>query len=202
MAGAWVWELVDTRTASRSRRLLDLFGVRWDDLAHPLQWFRLFTSPYVQPDTEFGAALLIGLALCVCAELRLGSRRTAAMFVGTDLISTLTVFVALRLLEAGGSHWAAMIHHRDGGASSGTIGIVVALLASLPDRRIRLVGGALLVVTLLRALPGSSELADRQHLAALVIAMVAVRLTGRHRKSLPAWQRCIRTKTRDTEPVA
>ncbi len=166
--GRW-WSHGDPKLVAE---LVNRFGLRWDDLAHPGQWFRVLTSPYVQPDTD---TTLLGLfSVFVIAEVTLGTKRTLRTFVATDAVSTLTVLVALRLAETFNASWASVIHIRDGGASSGTIGVVTTLLAqvqSVSGRRATL--AALLVWLTFDAIT-SAELAGYQHLVASVVALLAI----------------------------
>lgn len=165
IAGAW-W--TDDRS-SRSASLLHRFGLRWTDLGQPTQWFRIFTSPYVQPGGSLSVSLLGLLVLLAVAEFRLGTRRVIEAFAATDIISTLTVLVVMRTVESGGSTWAAVIHQRDGGASSGAIGVVAALVGSIRNRWWQAAVAALGASLLVYAVIGSTEVADRQHLAAAAV---------------------------------
>ena len=168
----------------RSAQMIDRFGLRWEDFAHPPQWYRVLASPYVQPEADLGISLLALLALLVlliAAELRFGTWQTVRTFVITDVISSLAVFVGLHIAELNGNRWAAIIHRRDGGASSGTIGVVLAFLLTLQHTWIRrsLIGALALV--LLRALIFSRELADIQHVAAALVGYAIARSSRRTR---------------------
>ena len=150
----------------RSNRLLRVFGLRWEDLRFPGQWYRIFTSPYVQSAGDLGFSLLVLLALFVLSEYRFGTKRTIVTFVLTDVLSSLLILIVLRALELRGWAWASVIHERDGGASSGSIGVAVALIASTTRRWLRRSMAMLLAITLLVSLVWSRELADRQHVIA------------------------------------
>ena len=158
----------------RSSRLLRVFGLRWDDLRVPGQWYRIFTSPYVQPAGDLGFSLFVLLVLLVASEHRFGTKRLIVTFVLTDVISTLLVLVGLRFVELRGWAWASVIHERDGGASSGSIGVVVALIASATKTWLRWSAAALLAIALLTSLVWSPELADRQHFVAAIVGLFLV----------------------------
>jgi len=165
----------------RADQLLQRFGLRWDDLGQPRQWFRLLTSPYAQPDADLSVSLVALMVMLVSAERRLGTRRTIITFVTTDVLSTLAVFTAMRLAEYAGGPGASIIHVRDGGASSGTIGVVVAYISALDQQLVRWVATVALGLTLLRGVLWFDELADRQH---LVAALVGVGLVALHQHRL------------------
>ena len=169
-AGGW-WARGST---ARSHRLLELFGLRWEDLVEPFQWFRVISSPYVQPDADLGVSLVVLLAFLLVAERRFGTRRTVATFVATDVLSTVAVFLTMRILEVFGSITASVIHIRDGGSSSGTIGVAVALLATTRHTAFRRLAATGLAGLLLERVVRSHELADWQHLAAGLIATLMV----------------------------
>lgn len=158
----------------RSKRLLRVFGLRWDDLRLPGQWYRMFTSPYVQPAGDLGYSFLVLLVLLVVSEYRFGTKRLIVTFVLTDVISTLLVLFGLRFVELRGLAWASVIHERDGGASSGSIGVVVALIASATATWLRWCAAALLTIALLISLVWSPELADRQHFVAALVGLCLV----------------------------
>lgn len=155
----------------RSNRLMLVFGLRWEDLRLPGQWYRIFTSPYVQPAGDLGFSLLVLLALFVLSEYRFGTKRTIVTFVLTDVLSSLLILIVLRALELRGWAWASVIHERDGGASSGSIGVAVALIASTTWRWLRRSMATLLAVALLVSLVWSRELADRQHVIAALVGL-------------------------------
>ena len=157
-------------STARSQRLLELLGLRWEDLIQPFQWFRVVSSPYVQPDADLGVSLLVLLACLLVAEQRFGTRRTIVTFVATDVLSTVAVFLTMRILEVFGSITASVIHIRDGGSSSGTIGVAAALLAATRHTTLRCVAATGLAGLLLERVVRSHELADWQHLAAGLIA--------------------------------
>ena len=173
-AGGW-WA---RGSPARSHRLLELFGLRWEDLVQPFQWFRVVSSPYVQPDADLGVSLVVLLAFLLVAERRFGTRRTIATFVATDVLSTVAVFLTMRVLEVFGSITASVIHIRDGGSSSGTIGVAVALLATTQHTAFRRLAATGLAGLLLERVVRSHELADWQHLAAGLIAALMVWLSA------------------------
>lgn len=179
---------------ARSNRLLQLFGLRWDDLRFPGQWYRIFTSPYVQPAGDLGFSLLVVLALFTLSEHRFGTKRTMVTFVLTDVLSTLLILFVLRGFELRGWRWTSVIHERDGGASSGSIGVVVLLIASTTRTWLRRIMATLLVMALLVSLVWSRELADRQH---AIAALVSLGLVAGERR---AERRRLSAKSAHTDP--
>ena len=184
----------------RSAQMIDRFGLRWEDFALPLQWYRVLTSPYVQPEADLGISLLALLALLVlliAAERRFGTWQTVRTFVITDVISSLAVFVGLHIAELNGNRWAAIIHRRDGGASSGTIGVVLEFLLALQQTWIRRSLIGVLGLVLLHALIFSRELADIQHVAAAFVGYAIARSSSRAQTT----QAMLSVGERNTEAV-
>lgn len=166
-----------TSTIRNTGRLMELFGLRWTDLAQPRQWFRLFTSPYVQPEAD--VTLMVLIVALLIAEARLGTRLVATWFVLCDITSTLTILVALRIGAAFGPSWSATLHLRDGGMSSGSIGVAVLFLwrkrENVWSKRVIVLFAAWLI----RSAFVDRELATNQHLASAVLAVAYLHF-GKH----------------------
>ncbi|NDI46646.1 phosphatidylglycerol lysyltransferase domain-containing protein [Goekera deserti] len=146
------------------RELLAAAGSNWELLLHGQLW-RLLTSPVVQASPGFvwvNAAL--GLLAFPLAEARLGGRRTAALFLLGDLVGSVPVLLATRLLagtglDAAGQH----LRELDGGSSAGTWALLAAVAWTLSGRW-RTAALSTVGTVLLAALVLDHALADVQHL--------------------------------------
>lgn len=162
------------------RQLVRHFAFGWHDFVH-LQWWRLFTSPFVpgQPGFAWGNLVVLVPVLFI-SEHRFRSKWTAAIFTLGDGLSTVAVLVSARLAGALGSRVA--LHaalQRDGGSSSAGWALVAAYAASLSPGRVRnsaVVG--LFGVLALVAVAHRDE-ADIQHLVAAICGAGIVALAYR-----------------------
>ncbi len=173
-------KLWTTSQALKTGRLMERFGLRWTDLGQPRQWFRLFASSYVQPEADVTLVVLV-VALLI-AEVPLGTRRVATCFVLSDLLSTLIVLVALRFGVAVGFPWSATLHLRDGGMSSGSMGVAVVFLWQNRRSILSQTVGVAFAAWLIASALIDRELPSTQHFvsAAITFAFLIFRPTPTH----------------------
>jgi len=166
---------VTARHPEMHRYLERRYGLRWDDLVHGELW-RLLTGPLVQTRPGFAWANVALLAVVLpLAEHVLRSARTAGLFFGGDLLSTLPVLVGARLLATAGWPPAiAVIGHRDSGSSAGAWALATALALTVPAGAPRRVALGSLFGWLGAALVVRPDLSNIQHLVtAVAVAAIA-----------------------------
>ena len=171
-------ELASTYDPAVHRQLLAAAGSSWELLTRGQLW-RLVTSPVVQSIPGLAwLNLLLGLTAFTLAERRYGSRWTAVGFFAGDLIGSVPVLLAVRVLAGLGSPAAqAELHALDGGSSAGTWALLAAVAWSLPTRRWRRAGVGLVAAVLLTTLGTRPDMANVQHLASAggMLALLATR---------------------------
>ena len=177
--GLMLWlELASAYDPAVHRQLLAAAGSSWELLTRGQLW-RLVTSPVVQSSPGLAwLNLLLGLTAFSLAEARWGSRWTAVGFFAGDLIGSIPVLLAVRVLAGLGSPAAqAELHALDGGSSAGTWALLAAVAWSLPTGRWRRAGVGLVAVVLLTTLGIRPDLANVQHLASAsgMLALLAAR---------------------------
>src|SRR4029079_16644750 len=105
------------------------------------EFYRLATSPFLQPSPGYSASLLVLTVLTVPVfELRAGSLCAVMTFFAGDWLSTAPILVVLKVAGVAGNAAAAGLASRpDSGSSSGVFACLGALCLSLPSR-LRLAG--------------------------------------------------------------
>jgi phosphatidylglycerol lysyltransferase len=135
------------------------------------------------------ATTVLVLVAGALAQPRLGAPRSAAVFVGTQLLGTLLAFGLVSLGASLGGEWAAVLAGQTAvGAAPGAIGLILAVsngLTALWRRRLRL----LLVVGTVMLVSYSGELIDVLMLDAGLVGLAAgpllVRRVGPRRVGPP-----------------
>jgi len=151
-------------------------------------WWTVVTGTVVSEDPLHYSLIFAGILLfCGWCEHRLGSARTAAFFVGGQLVAVLGASLLLQLLAPTGWPWAVEVAAaRDVGPSGGMFACLAAVAATTraPWRlRWRLGLGATVSIALLYI----GTLADLEHfLAVAPVLLLAPLVLGRHRSGRPS----------------
>lgn len=165
--GVQLWLMLATAWAPEVHEdLVEAAGSSWELLVHGQVW-RLVTSPIVQASPGLvWFNLLLGTVVFLVVEARWGSRRAGLLFFVGDLVGSVPVLLATRLMAAAGSSSAvAHLTTLDNGTSSGTWALVAAIAWMLPPGRRRTSAVAALLLGLSITLWLGQELFDVQHLA-------------------------------------
>ncbi len=170
------WFMTMTAIEPRAHAvLLRHIGLDWHDLVH-LQIWRLATSQLVQTKSGFAwgnIALLV--PILPLAEHFLGSRRTIALFTLGDWLSTVPVWIGVRIAAGLGSSTASrLLSQRDGGVSSGAWVLALALALALPKGRLRTGTVGSIVGFNVAMLAVQHRIVDIQHAVALAVAFALV----------------------------
>ncbi|WP_326836214.1 DUF2156 domain-containing protein [Amycolatopsis rhabdoformis] len=144
------------------------------------RWWTFLTGPFFALNPLFYVPVAGGFALLVGpAEARLGTRRTAAIAVGAQLVATLGAALILLALRGTGWEWAVQLGQRtDVGFSAGALAVVAVVSATIRSPwRLRL--RALLCVYVGVSILYIGTLADLEHLLAVGLTLpLARRLAG------------------------
>lgn len=152
------------------RWLFGHFAVTWRTTA-AFEWHRFIVSPFIQDHPGFVRIvpyLVVALPAC---EWLYGLRRTIAVFLLGDLLSTVPVLIAFRLAAEFGSAAAERAMDRpDSGSSSALIACTAATAVALPRnvRAVLLVAGASFLAARLIL---SARLYDYQHVIAAAVGL-------------------------------
>lgn len=165
--------------------LVQQLGLSWRDLERLRLW-RMATSSLVQDGTGVVWPIVALLPALAAAELRFGSAPAAAVYLLSDLVSTVPVLALLALAGTAGSRGAERLAGLPNvGSSAGLFGVLAAVVAASPGR-VRRIAASVLVAGLAASLALDWELAGVQHvIAALVGAALELRL-ARHRGRVDA----------------
>lgn len=164
--------------------LLRDFGLDWGDLTH-LQWWRLPTSQMLE--TRPGL-IISNIALCLIAlpiaERRLGSRIAAAVFFLGDWVSTIPVWIGLRVAASNSTWAAAQLHLRDAGPSCGAWALAIAAATTFDRPVVRRTLLGLMLGFLVSQFVFYDRLFDTQHLISAGVTCIV--FTGiRYRRDHP-----------------
>lgn len=133
LAAAAIWSR--TATSVMPAEGVVRYGFAPSDLLGK-EWSRAFTSVYFTGGAvTFWMAAILLMALLGATEALWGSRRVAALFVGSHLLTVLAVLALAAALMAGGVSLGSLLYGvRDVGPSAGYVGCLGALLLALPPR--------------------------------------------------------------------
>ena len=175
MVGLTLWFSVATNLDPVFQHvLLQRFGLSYRDLTR-LEWWRVPTSPIIEPRAGFVWANLVLLVLVLpFAERRLRTLRTVAIFFVGDLIASVPLLFALRLAGVLGNDVARLnAIMRDAGPSAGCWALIAALAVTIPARRWRWIASIAVFVCLATAVAVFHRLFDVQHLLAALTGAIA-----------------------------
>jgi lysylphosphatidylglycerol synthetase-like protein (DUF2156 family) len=153
--------------------LLYRLGLSYRDLVN-LEWWRVVTSPIIEPRAGFVWTNLVLLVLVLpVAERRLGTLRTVVIFFVGDFVASVPVLFALRLVGAFGNHDAladALAH--DAGPSAGCWALVAALTFTIGSPRWRRIAVTAVFTVLVLDLAVMRDLYGAQHLVAASVGVL------------------------------
>jgi len=164
-------------------RLLERFGSSWRYWRSGQIW-RLVTSAFVQSRHGFVAGIVILIWFLPLAEWRIGSCRTAVVFLAGDWISSAAAMLGARVMAAMGSDTATrVLAHVDSGASSACYACAGAFVWALAPSRLRQLLIGLLLGDLTIAAVTNHTLADIQHPMAAVVGVAVVLFSTRRERT-------------------
>ena len=168
MIGLTLWFSIATNLDPGFEHVLRYrFGLSYRDLVH-LEWWRVVTSPIIEPRAGF---VWVNLALIVLAfpatERRLGTWRTAVTFFVGGFVASVPVLLVLRLVGALGNQRAlanALTHAA--GPSAGCWALAAALAFTIGSLRWRRIAAMAVFTVLVVAFAVMRDLSSAQHLVA------------------------------------
>jgi hypothetical protein len=154
--------------------LLQRFGLSYRDLTH-LEWWRIATSPIIEPRAGFvWANLLLVVVVLPLAERRLRTMRTVTIFFIGDFVASVPMVFALHLAGALGNDVARVnAIMRDAGPSAGCWALIAALAVTVGAHRSRWIVSITILLGLAAAVVVFHRLFDLQHLVAASTGAVA-----------------------------
>jgi lysylphosphatidylglycerol synthetase-like protein (DUF2156 family) len=168
MIGLTVWfSLATSLDPVFQHVLLQRFGLSYRDLTR-LEWWRITTSPIIEPRAGFvWANLLLVVVVLPLAERRLRTMRTVTIFFIGDFVASVPVVFALHLAGALGNDVARVnAIMRDAGPSAGCWALIAALAVTVGARRWRWILSITILLGLAVAVVVFHRLFDLQHLVA------------------------------------